>query len=145
MATLQGKCDTCACSIDMDIGQSVDNGNLTWHKAYSCPHCGAQREEDGRGPTPEIIRRAILQQEGIWALAVDADMAQSVLVLKPLRQALGLSLDGVLALRRRSPRDLVSGTKSEMERLREVLVHAGVQSTVLRASDTSGMVRSEPG
>jgi hypothetical protein len=130
MAIVRGRCRSCGSEIDVTVGQAVYDGGLVWHKGYSCPYCGDKTEEDGRGPAPEEVRCAVLQQEGEWALVLAEAGTRATTALKLLRQALNLSLGEVGELRRHLPGTVVTGTRAEMERLVAILSAERLQAVI---------------
>src|SRR5262249_18532105 len=93
-------------------------GRLVWHKAYSCPTCGTNVQEDGFGDLDPESRQAILDQEGQWVLILHSSGPQAVLVLKSLRSVLGWTLDHLAELKKHLPGVVAQGTRAEMECLR---------------------------
>jgi hypothetical protein len=130
VAVIRERCRTCTAETDVVVGQAIYDGELVWHRGYRCTYCGVQIEEDGRGSAPDDVRRAILQQEGEWALTLEEPGRRATTALKLLRQALSLSLGEVEELRKLIPGTVVSGTKTEMERLSAILSTDGLQAAV---------------
>ena len=132
MAVLREQCRSCRSEVDVTVGQAVCDHELVWHKGYTCPNCGGSTEEDGRGPTPDEVRCAIIQQEGEWALELAETGILVTMALKMLRQALNLSLSEVGELRTRLPGVVVTGTRTEVDRLLAILSSKGLKTSVAR-------------
>lgn len=115
-------CQNCNSPVKFHVGQAISSGELVWSTFYSCSHCGWQLGEDGWGMTPEYIREGILEAEGEWSLAVLETGKSATLAIKILREIMGLSLSEAMRLKKMMPGTVVTGTKTEIERLRRILV-----------------------
>ncbi len=87
-------------------------------------------EVDDASPLPERIRRALIEDHGLWTLNIAATGTGAPRVLLTLREALGLSVAETGALRARLPGEVARGTNGEMELLRRRLARRGVDSAV---------------
>ena len=119
---INGNCWDCNRKIKISVGQSVYDKELYWHAEYSCPYCDSATSADYGGIPPEEIRQAILGAEGRWNLNVQEAGSRAIAVAKVLRKVLGLSLNEAMELKNKMPGLLFSGTKAEMDRLRQILI-----------------------
>lgn len=104
-------CDRCGRPATQAFGER----GRGWFESFHCPSCGDAYEADGGSPTPEEFRRAIIAEDGEWA--IEATAALSLALLKALRQVFALSLAEAQELKRRMPGELRRGTRYEMENL----------------------------
>lgn len=130
MVLINGNCWNCSKEIGIYVGQSVYDKELWWHEEYSCPYCGSEISADDRGIPPEEIRQAILGAEGRWNLNVQEAGSRAIAAAKLLRKVLGLSLNEAMVLKNKMPGSLFSGTKAEMDRLRQILVADGFNAWI---------------
>jgi hypothetical protein len=130
MACLQERCFDCGAAVTVRVGQVADRGRLRWWASRSCPECGKALELDGGGDIPEEARRAILEEQGTWALTVSEEGTNVIRVMKVLREALALPLAEVRLLRQRIPDEVITGTAAEVERLRRLLAEEGVSANI---------------
>ncbi|WP_252243961.1 MULTISPECIES: hypothetical protein [unclassified Clostridium] len=123
----------CSCGTTSlaEVGQSFINGKLRWYLSFRCPCCGKANEIDGMDDIPIEIRDAILQQEGEWGLVIE-DSSKVSSVLKVLRRELNLSFNEIVRLKKSIPGIVLTGTKIEMERLREALSFNNINSSILK-------------
>jgi large subunit ribosomal protein L7/L12 len=129
----------------MYVGQHVlrTSLRLTWYKSYSCPYCGSQIEEDGNDTTPDEIQKAILEQEGTWVLDIEETGERAILVVKILREALNLSLHDAIKIKKNMPGKAIEGTKTEMNRLKQILERQGFKSILkTKLSDDAPIYKS---
>lgn len=130
MAKISKICSCGATSL-AETGQSFISGRLRWYLSFRCPCCGKANEVDGVDDTPIEIRDAILQQEGEWGLVIeDSNKASSVMAI--LRRELNLSLNEIARLRKSIPGIVLTGTKIEMERLKEILSFNNIPTSILK-------------
>lgn len=123
----------CSCGTTSlaEVGQSFISGRLKWYLSFRCPCCGKANEVDGMEDIPIEIRDAILQQEGEWGLVIEgSNKASSVLAI--LRRELNLSLNEIARLRKLIPGIVLTGTKTEMEKLKEVLSINNISTSILK-------------
>jgi hypothetical protein len=104
-------------------------GGKGWYESLHCPSCGESYEADGGSPTPEEFRRAIMAEEGEWAL--DATAPLTVVLLKALRAEFGLSLAQAQELKKGMPGELRRGTRHEMENMLHVLQPSAEPGTLV--------------
>ena len=104
-----------------------------------CPRCGARSEGDD-DEAPEDARRAILAEEGIWALHVDVDdtLMDRVRAASALRAELGLSLPETAELKASLPSEVAKGTPVEMDDLRLRLARRTVMSRLVLVEPGTG-------
>lgn len=70
MAIVGGFCQDCNSPVEFHVGQAVSSGKLVWDFFYICYNCGCEIGGHDTGVPPEEIRKAILDAEGEWSLAV---------------------------------------------------------------------------
>ncbi|WP_449416051.1 hypothetical protein [Phormidium nigroviride] len=122
MAIIYSFCEKCNTPVEIHVGQAISVRELVWNLSYTCSHCGWQIEEDGTGVPPEELRKAILEAEGEWSLAILETGNSAMLAIKILRETMELSLSEALRLKKMIPGTVVTGTRAEIERLRKILV-----------------------
>lgn len=124
------QCDECQKIVTANVGQTVINSQLRWYLSYECPSCNSAIEMDGIGFPPDEIRQNILAEEGEWNLIVkETELKNKAKLSKLIRQALNLSLQEVLQRLKNFP-IITSGTKTEMQWLKQVLAEEGIDSSV---------------
>jgi len=123
----------CSCETTSlaEIGQSFISGKLRWYLSFKCPCCGKATQVDGMDDIPIEIRNAILQQEGKWGLIIE-DVNKTPSLLAILRKELNLSLNEIAQLRKLIPGIVLTGTKIEMERLKEILSFNDISTSILK-------------
>jgi hypothetical protein len=117
-------CDRCG----KPASQTFGEGGMGWYESFHYESCGRSYEADGRSPAPEEFRRAIIAQEGEWALEVTAPLP--LVLLKALREEFSLTLAQAQELKHRLPGELRRGTRYEMEKLLQVLQPAAERGTL---------------
>jgi hypothetical protein len=127
-------CDRCG----QPASQAFGEGGRGWYESFHCPSCGRAYEADGFTPAPEEFRRAMIAEEGEWALDVTAP--PSLMLLKAMRQEFSLSLGEAQELKGRLPGELRRGTRYEMEKLVQSLERFAGRGTLL-ARRTAGPAR----
>lgn len=132
MAILKQTCSGCGADIEAHVGQSTGLWRLRFWISTDCPRCGAVTEADG-DEAPEDVRRAILAEEGLWALHVEVGekSMERTKIAVVLRKELGLSLPETAELKARLPGEVARGTPVEMADLRLRLAEHGVTSRVV--------------
>jgi hypothetical protein len=125
-------CDSCEHEIDVEIAQTIINGNLRWYKSYSCPFCGSTVEQDGEGYPPDEFRDKILESEGEWTLLLNTMNSEKARIMKVLRNTLNLSVAQVNQMLKQSPNSSITGTKIEMLWIKEKLNYADIQASVVK-------------
>ncbi|HLY26740.1 MAG TPA: hypothetical protein VKQ72_10400, partial [Aggregatilineales bacterium] len=70
-------------------------------------------------------------EQGEWALRVDEKRGRTATVLKILREELSLSVQETAKLKNLIPGIILSGTGTEMERVRLILMRQGITSVIL--------------
>ena len=126
MSTSQSPCPDCGRNANLTVGQTMLEAGVAWHRAWSCPHCGLQIEEDG-WETPEPIRQALFDAEGRWTLQLEGD-SPAAESLKVIRDVLDLSMDDIKRIRDDPSRPLYTGTRTEVAWLHGRLTAAGLQA-----------------
>ncbi|WP_172186887.1 hypothetical protein [Microcoleus asticus] len=127
---LYGLCGNCGKDIQMFFGQSVFDKQLVWHLSYDCPHCGEAIELDDTGTLPNELREAILAKEGTWNFTVLETEERATLAVKILRAAMSLSLAEAMKLKKKMPGGVCSGTKAEVDRLKQLLDAEGLKAEI---------------
>jgi hypothetical protein len=110
------------------------HGVLRWWGSHRCAKCSHAVEEDGLDDPPERYRSAILEQDGPFALSIEAEAAEHIRALKALRGVIGFPLAAVGRLRARLPGPILSGTRGEMDWLAHVLEREGLRATITTGS-----------
>ena len=130
MVEIQYQCADCNHEIKARVGQAIVNSKLTWYLSYICNNCNSAVEMDDLGFPPIEIRQNILLEEGEWELEVNpAELNYKVKTIKILRQALNLSIKDASKLSKEFPK-IISGTKVEMQWLKELLLSENIQSSI---------------
>ncbi len=125
VATVSHTCGSCGRESVAGVGQST-LGGLRWWLAFRCSACGSMLEADGGEDAPEDIRQAIIAEQGLWALFVEAEGSGKVRVVAALREVLELTMAEAAALKGRLPGRVATGTRAEMEHRRQLLAGRGV-------------------
>jgi hypothetical protein len=112
-----GRCPDCRGDLLMAFGESFrpDQGGIVWWEGTRCRSCGAQAEADGRDRLPAELRTIELERNGRWGVSVSR--APTLSGWSAIRQALGLDLTRVSAMRRRVPGVVYDGTFAEAQRI----------------------------
>ena len=129
MATVPHTCGSCRRESVAGVGQHA-GASLRWWLAFRCSACGSMLEADGDEDAPEDVRQAILAEQGLWALHVEAEGSEKVRAVVALRQVLGLSMAEAGAFKGSLPGRVATGTKAEMEYRRHLLAARGVKAKV---------------
>jgi DNA-directed RNA polymerase subunit RPC12/RpoP len=127
MATVSYSCPECSKATQLHVGQSIFGGQLVWHSCYSCTNCGAVIEMDDEGVPPDYIRHEIIKTEGLWHLYVyDENRRQRLIAVREMRSALNIPFSEVDKLLKLIPGRVKSGTRAEMEWLKNLLLNKGI-------------------
>ncbi|HEX9063314.1 MAG TPA: hypothetical protein VF941_24340 [Clostridia bacterium] len=126
----------CKCNntVAADVGQNFHRGRLGWYLSYKCPKCGEAIEQDGIDTTPEEIRNALILEEGLWGLYVHESSQGASSTLNVLRKALDLPMTKVAKIKKLIPGMILTGTKTEMERLQTLLGDEKLNVTIDKVS-----------
>ena len=82
---------------------------------------------DGRGIPPDYIRNEIIKSQGLWHLYVyDENTKQRVIAAKEIRSALNIPFSEVSNILKLIPGRVKSGTRTEMEWLKNLLLNKGI-------------------
>ncbi|WP_333387580.1 hypothetical protein [Microcoleus sp. B4-D4] len=140
MVLIYGLCGNCSKDIQMSVGQSVFDKKLVWHLSYSCPYCSEAIELDNTDAMPNEMRKEILAKEGTWNLIVLEKEQRATVVIKILREAMSLSLAEAMKLKKKMPGSVFIGTKSETDRLKQLLAAEALKAEIGRSVTTIGVV-----
>lgn len=99
-----------------------------WSMSFSCSFCGNQTEADGGQGIPDDIRQALLADEGIWALHVNATGSQKTRAVKVIRSVRAVPVPGAARLLATIPGIPVVGTRTEVEYVKHLLELEGISS-----------------
>lgn len=133
MAVMRDMCANCGEKVDIHVKQYIVNDTIAWSEAYSCTECGNEVVSDDWGePTPNEVRKAILEQEGEWEFFVLKPVENKAQILKNLRSALNLTLQEVSSLLKKIPGVLMVGTFQEMLLLKKLLALPDENITINR-------------
>ncbi|KLH96648.1 hypothetical protein ABER61_01010 [Brevibacillus formosus] len=133
MAVMRDICASCGEKVDIHVKQYIVNDTIAWSEAYSCTKCGNEVVSDDWGdPTPNEVRKAILEQEGEWEFFVLKPVENKAQILKNLRSALNLTLQGASSLLKKIPGVLMVGTFQEMLLLKKLLALPDENITINR-------------
>ncbi|MEG4382520.1 hypothetical protein QUA50_27885 [Microcoleus sp. M2_D5] len=124
----------------MLVGQSLFDKKVVWHLSYSCSHCGEAIELDDTHAMPNEMREEILAKEGTWNLIVLEKEQRATVVTRILREAMSLSLAEAMKLKKKMPGSVFIGTKSETDRLKQLLAAEGLKASISRSVATIGAV-----
>ncbi|MEG4353391.1 hypothetical protein QUA74_27285 [Microcoleus sp. LAD1_D3] len=89
---------------------------------------------------PNEMREEILAKEGTWNLIVLEKEQRATVVTKILREAMSLSLAEAMKLKKKMPGSVFIGTKSETDRLKQLLAGEGLKASISRSVTTIGVV-----
>ncbi len=127
MIETRATCPDCGGEATIGTGDSAHSGRLRVYESHFCADCGYALEADGPGPLPEETRRRVLSEHGVFGLQVRVKRSQDRIVLmKVLREALGLSLPEAKRLVSRLPGVVVRGTRAEVRALAARVEEAGL-------------------
>ena len=140
MVLIYGLCGNCDQDIQMLVGQSLFDKKLVWYLSYSCSHCGEAIELDDTYAIPNEMREEILAKEGSWNLIVLEKEQRATVVTKILGEAMSLSLPEAMKLKKKMPGSVLIGTKSETDRLKQLLAAEGLKASISRSVTTIGVV-----
>ncbi|MEG4798341.1 hypothetical protein QUA69_25060 [Microcoleus sp. LAD1_D1] len=140
MVLIDGLCGNCDKDVQMLVCQSVFDKKVVWHRCYDCPHCGEAIELDDNDAMPNEMREEILAKEGTWNLIVLEKEQRATVVTKILREAMSLSLAEAMKLKKKMPGSVFIGTKSETDRLKQLLAAEGLKASISRSVTTIGVV-----
>ncbi|MEG4076118.1 hypothetical protein QUA32_26615 [Microcoleus sp. Pol14D6] len=122
----------------MFVGQSVFDKKVVWHLCYDCHNCGEAIELDNDA-MPNKMREEILAKEGTWNLIVLEKEQRATVVTKILRDTMSLSLASAMKLKKKIPGSVFIGTKSETNRLKQLLAAEGLKASISRSVATIGV------
>ena len=120
MATVPHTCGSCGRESVAGVGQHA-GASLRWWLAFRCSAWGSMLEAGGDEDASEDVRQAIIAEQGLWALFVEAEGSGKVRAVAALRQVLGMSMAEAGALKGSLPGRVATGTKAEMEHRRGLL------------------------
>lgn len=130
MAEIQYQCAECNKENKAKVDQSVVNSKLRWYLSCICNNCNSAVEMDDFGFPPAEIREKILKEEGEWELKANSTESKNkAKIIKILRKSLNLSIKDASKLLKNFP-NIISGTKVEMQWLRELLLSEDIQSSI---------------
>ncbi|WP_333298763.1 hypothetical protein [Microcoleus sp. M2_C6] len=89
---------------------------------------------------PNEMREEILAKEGTWNLIVLEKEQRATVVTRILREAMSLSLAEAMKLKKKMPGSVFIGTKSETDRLKQLLAAEGLKASISRSVATIGAV-----
>jgi len=124
-------CPECGGELLVCVGQAIQSSEVVWWRSCRCPGCGYAIEEDGVEQISDI-RKSILRTEGQWKLFVEVS-SHRTRGFAEARQLLELELADVAGLRQIDPDCIATGTKVEMECLRQRLKAKGIVARVIPA------------
>jgi hypothetical protein len=93
-ARLTGPCEGCGRPGAGWAAQLVRGGRLRWETEWACDACGIAHD-GGRGPSPALVREAIVERHGLHCLRPGDDEVRGAHVLKYAAE----SEDGVWSVR----------------------------------------------
>lgn len=140
MVLIDGLCGNCDKDVQMLVGQSVFDKKVVWHLCYDCHHCGEAINLDDNDAMPNEMREELLAKEGTWNLIVWEKEQRATVVIKILREAMSLSLAEAMKLKKKMPGSVFIGTKSETDRLKQLLAAEGLKASISRSVATIGVV-----
>lgn len=129
------ECPTCGGKLKVSAGQAIRFGDLVWFRSCRCESCRFATEEDG-SERDDDIRNHLLQAEGTSILYVDVPEDRSRALVET-KQALGLEMSDIARLRQIDAGCVATGTKVEMEWLRQRLEAKGISSRATALSPAS--------
>ena len=130
MVEIQYQCGDCNQETKARVDQVIFNSKLRWYLSYICNNCNSAVEMDDLGFPDTEIRQKILLEEGEWQLKVNsAELENKLKSIKIVRQAFNLSIKDASKLSKEFPK-IISGTKVEMQWLRELLLSENIQSSI---------------
>jgi ribosomal protein L24E len=124
-------CEKCGNILNLNVGQNLVNGKIVWFVSGKCSKCGFQIEQDGKNDTPDEVRNTILAQEGEWSLRINQKEVDTKF-LKVVRETLNISFDDLVKIKGSIPGIIITGTKTEMERLKIMLSPGGYDLAVTK-------------
>ena len=139
MATISSSCQECGKAVQLQVGQAIVFSELVWHRGYSCENCGAGAEMDDIGVPPDEIRSEIIKAEGLWHLSIHEDGKRRLIAAKEIRAALKLPFSDFKAILKTIPGRLKSGTRAEMEWLKERLSNKGINVEIVREPENKNL------
>lgn len=131
MVIHQKKCGDCGWNVSIAIGQFVAGAKLMWHQSMRCSNCGMALEADDYGLPPNEIRDEIIETTGRWGLQIDVEGSKRLQACKILHCDLNTTMEEVVPMKNRMPGVVYTGTKTEMEWLRDRLAQFGIASIVV--------------
>lgn len=132
MATVSYSCPECRKATQLQVGQSIFGGKLVWYSSYSCTNCGSVVTMDDEGVPPDYIRHEIIKTEGLWHLYIyDENTRQRLIAVQQMRSALNIPFSEVGNILKLIPGRVKSGTRAEMEWLKNVLLNNGINVGIL--------------
>lgn len=128
MAKINLNCE-CGEIVEAEVGQK-GHKKITWFMSYKCHICGRTIEEDGIGETPEVIRKAIITQEGEYGLLASESEKNITALIVLIRKVLKLNLKETMVIKKLIPGVILKGSKVEMERIQLVAREYGMDTLV---------------
>lgn len=131
MATIDHTCARCRKTSRAFVRQQTKGWRVAWSMSFQCSTCGDAFESDG-DEAPEDVRDAIIAEEGIWGLIVEATGTQRVKAIHSLRTGLNLSMEEASRLKGQIPGMLLRGTRIEMAHAQGLLAERGISCRIER-------------
>jgi hypothetical protein len=128
-------CEDCGGVLDLDVGQSVQDGRLRWDAEGACRSCPNLYATGGWDETPEWLRDELLAGHGAARLSVAEGVPSLLPVLKAVRELWNVPLPRAKALADELLGSGWYGTRAEMELAALGLRAHGVAVTVGAADD----------
>jgi hypothetical protein len=125
-------CQDCGAELECCGVQALVDGRLRWDVESACSACGFAVAVCG-GDLPSERRDQMLSEHGPARLQVISPSAESVVVMRVLRAALGIDLLSAKAALRRVVSGDYSGALPEMELLARKLRACGIAALATRS------------
>ena len=125
-ASVPTVCATCKTAGELQVWQSIRDGNLTWSEEFSC-NCGHAFEANEKGLPPMAIRKALLEAGEYELVLTSADgRAAGQKILKALLNVTERQSAAQLAS---IPAKMYVGTQVECMFVAEAMKRLGVMET----------------
>jgi len=130
----------CECDsiMDIDVGDSIIDGNLRWYKSYKCKKCGNAIEVDGieTKRLPENIRETITNKYGMRGLFLkDSDNLSKIIYIFKKEFEITLNKLNLININIKNQEELIKGTENEMKYIRNVLTKNGINNIEIKKID----------
>ena len=133
MANFDVFCFECKNIVTANVSDTIHNNLYRWHLSYKCKICDNAIEFDDIGELPDEIKRAIIEQEGLWGAILSNRKELKKLSFYSRKDSQIMSEIADLELTEAGVTDMFfKGTKNEVMWLISKLSKKGIESIKIK-------------